>query len=38
MNRANDAAVCAAYGFEKDISEPEIVAQLMGSYEGMAGS
>ena len=28
-HRANDAAVCAAYGFDKDITEPEIVAQLM---------
>lgn len=30
-----DAAVCAAYGFEKDITEPEVVARLMGLYEGM---
>ena len=32
-----DAAVCAAYGFEKDIPEQEIVARLMGRYEGMTG-
>ena len=32
------AAVCAAYGFEKDITEPEIVARLMELYEGLARS
>ena len=32
-HRANDAAICAAYGFEKDIPEPEIVARLMDLYE-----
>ena len=34
-HRANDAAVCSAYGFEKDIDESEIVAKLMGLYEGL---
>ena len=34
-HRANDAAVCAAYGFEKDIEEADIVAKLMGLYEGL---
>ena len=32
-HRANDAAVCAAYDFPKDITEPGIVARLMGLYE-----
>ena len=37
-HRANDAAVCAAYGFEKDITEPDIVARLMERYERLARS
>ena len=32
-HRANDAAVLSAYGFEKDMDEPAIVARLMGMYE-----
>ena len=32
-HKANDAAVVAAYGFEKNLAEPEIVARLMGMYE-----
>ena len=36
-HRANDAAVRAAYGFDKDLSEEEVVARLMGMYERLAG-
>ena len=32
-HRANDAAVCASYGFPKDIAEDEIVARLMKMYQ-----
>ena len=32
-HKANDAAVMSAYGFGKDLTEPEIVARLMGMYE-----
>ena len=32
-HRENDAAVCEAYGFSKDISEEEIVSALMSLYE-----
>ena len=32
-HKANDAAVCEAYGFSKDISEEEIVSELMNLYE-----
>ena len=32
-HKANDAAVLAAYGFPKNITEPEIVAELMKMYE-----
>ena len=32
-HKANDAAVCEAYGFSKDISEEEIVSELMSLYE-----
>ena len=32
-HRTNDAAVLSAYGFERDMSEPEITARLMGRYE-----
>ena len=31
-HRENDAAVCEAYGFDKNISEEEIVARLMELY------
>ena len=31
-HKANDAAVCEAYGFAKNISEEEIVSELMKSY------
>ena len=34
-HRANDAAVCAAYGFPEDMSEGDLVARLMGMYEGL---
>lgn len=33
---ANDAAVCAAYGWKKDISEEEIVARLFEMYDAKA--
>ena len=36
-HRANDAAVRAAYGFDKDLPEEEVVARLMGLYERLAG-
>ncbi|MBR2208491.1 MAG: N-6 DNA methylase [Synergistaceae bacterium] len=32
-HKANDAAVCGAYGFAKNISEEEIVSELMRLYE-----
>lgn len=32
-HKDNDAAVCEAYGFSKDISEEEIVSALMNLYE-----
>ncbi len=32
-HRANDAAVMEAYGFRKDITEPEIVAELFKMYQ-----
>ena len=32
-HRENDAAVCEAYGFDKNISEEEIVSALMRLYE-----
>ncbi|MBQ9454366.1 MAG: hypothetical protein IJU53_01700, partial [Thermoguttaceae bacterium] len=32
-HKANDQAVLAAYGFPKNITEPEIVAELMKMYE-----
>ena len=32
-HKANDAAVCEAYGFDKNISEEEIVSALMNLYE-----
>ena len=31
-HRANDAAVMEAYGFRKDMTEPEIVAELFKMY------
>ena len=35
-HNANDAAVCEAYGFAKDISEEEIVSELMKLYKTQA--
>ena len=32
-HKLNDAAVCEAYGFDRDISEDEIVANLMRLYQ-----
>jgi len=32
-HKANDVAVCEAYGFDKNISEEEIVSELMSLYE-----
>jgi len=32
-HKANDSAVCEAYGFDKNISEEEIVSALMSFYE-----
>ena len=32
-HKLNDAAVCEAYGFDKDISEDDIVAKLMRMYQ-----
>ena len=32
-HRLNDIAVCEAYGFDKDISEDDIVAKLMRMYQ-----
>ena len=34
-HQANDRAVMAAYGFPKDMSEPDIVAELMKMYQEM---
>ena len=34
----NDAAVCAAYGFEENLSEPEIVARLFELYRQLTNS
>lgn len=34
-HRANDAAVMEAYGFRKDMTEPEIVAELFKMYQKM---
>ena len=31
-HKANDSAVCEAYGFDKGISEEEIVSELMNMY------
>ena len=36
-HKANDAAVCEAYGWLKDISEEEIVRKLFVLYHGLAG-
>ena len=32
-HKLNDAAVCEAYGFDKDISDADIVAKLMRMYQ-----
>lgn len=37
-HRANDAAVMEAYGFRKDMTEPEIVAELFKMYQKMVTS
>ena len=37
-HKANDAAVCEAYGFDKNISEEEIVSALMSLYEKFSKS
>ena len=37
-HRANDAAVMEAYGFRKDMTEPEIVAELFKMYQEMTKS
>ena len=37
-HKANDAAVCEAYGFNKNISEEEIVSELMRLYEKFSNS
>lgn len=34
-HRANDAAVMEAYGFRKDMTEPEIVAELFEMYQAL---
>ena len=34
-HRANDAAVMEAYGFRKDMTEPEIVAELFRMYQAL---
>ena len=36
-HRANDAAVIAAYGFSKNITEPEIVAEMFKKYSQLTG-
>ena len=37
-HRANDAAVMEAYGFRKDMTEPEIVAELFKMYQKLANN
>ena len=37
-HRANDAAVMEAYGFRKDMTEPEIVAELFKMYQKLVES
>lgn len=37
-HRANDAAVLEAYGFRKDMTEPEIVAELFKMYQRLTKS
>ena len=37
-HKANDAAVMEAYGFRKDMTEPEIVAELFKMYQKLAGN
>ena len=37
-HRENDAAVCEAYGWPKDISEEKIIAELFGLYEELITS
>jgi len=37
-HKANDAAVCEAYGFDKNISEEETVSALMSLYEKISSS
>ena len=37
-HRANDAAVMEAYGFRKDMTEPEIVAELFKMYQKLTQS
>ena len=34
-HKANDVAVCEAYGWPKDISEAEIITELMNSYDNI---
>ena len=34
-HRANDAAVMEAYGFRKDMTEPELVAELFKLYQAL---
>ncbi len=34
-HRLNDAAVCEAYKFDKDINDADIVAKLMRMYQGL---
>ena len=36
-HQANDRAVMEAYGFAKDMSESEIVAELMKMYQELVG-
>ena len=36
-HQQNDAAVCRAYGWHEDISEPEIVSRLFAMYYKLAG-
>ena len=36
-HKANDAAVCEAYGWQKNISEEEILLKLFGLYHGLTG-
>ncbi len=37
-HKANDAAVMEAYGFRKDMTEPEIVAELFKMYQKLANN